>query len=266
MKILEIYTRKLRNKRYAENTIETYVSYLKAFLLEENIKDAYNVSLKQITDYLENRSYSSVSQQNQIIGSLKLFAKYILGKKDIHLNKIERPRKEIKVQPVIPREYLLERLASVDNIKHKTIITVAYACGLRVSEIINLQWKHINRIEKTLLVKQSKGNKDRLIPISDTIIELLKQHARSHKTQQYVFTGQDWRPQYSATSCNKIVKQIFGNQYHFHTLRKSCGVHLFELGNDLAKIQDLYGHSDIKTTRTYVSSPVDALRHLTELV
>ncbi|MFD2824779.1 tyrosine-type recombinase/integrase [Lacinutrix iliipiscaria] len=266
MKILEIYIRKLRNKRYSENTIDSYVSYLQAFIKDNNIKDPYQVSLKQITSYLENRHYSSVSQQNQIIGSLKLFAKYILGKKAIHLDKIERPRKSITIQPVIPRDFLLNRLTSVKNIKHKTIITLGYACGLRVSEIINLQWKHINRQEQTLLISQAKGNKDRLLPINDSIIDLLEQHARSHKPQQYVFTGQDWRPQYSASSCNNIVKATFGKQYRFHSLRKSCGVHLFELGNNLALIQDLYGHSNIKTTRIYVSSSLEALRHLSHLV
>lgn len=266
MKILKIYKQKLRYKRYANRTIETYTGYLHMFLKEQNIKDPYQVTLQQIVHYLENRPYSSVSQQNQIIGSLKLFAKYILDKKRLHLNKIERPRKQKSYQPVIPREFLLQRLSEVKNVKHKLILTLGYACGMRVSEVINLRWLDINRTEKHLLIKQGKGFKDRLVPINDAIIELLIKYYWQYKTKNYVFTGQNHAVKYSATSCNKIVKRVFGIQYRFHSLRKSSGVHRYELGDDLAKIQDFYGHNSIETTRTYVGPSIKALQSLTQLV
>ena len=266
MKILEVYIKKLRYKRYAERTIETYACYFKEFLEVENIKDPYQISLLKITNYLENRSYSSVSQQNQVIGCLKLFAKYILGKAKVHLNKIERPRKQVSIQPVIPREYLLERIGNIKNIKHKTIIILGYACGLRVSEIINLQWKHIDRVEEIILIKCSKGFKDRIVPINQVIIDLLETYWYEYKTTMYVFTGQDWRPQYSPTSCNQLVKNHIGKQYRFHSLRKSCATHLYELGDDLAKIQDLLGHKNEKTTRIYVKESSKSIKHLTSLI
>ena len=80
MEILNVFTKKLRYNRKAERTIEVYVCYLKEFLESENIKDPYKVTLSKIKDYLENRSYSSASVQNQIIGSLKAFSKYVLGR------------------------------------------------------------------------------------------------------------------------------------------------------------------------------------------
>lgn len=266
MKILKIYTQKLRYKRYSNRTILTYTSYLKMFLTEQNIKDPYQVTLQQIVHYLENRHYSSVSQQNQIIGSLKLFARYILDKKHVHLKKIERPRKQYTHQPVIPREFLLQRLSEVKNIKHKLILTLGYACGMRVSEVLNLRWLDINRNQKHILIKSGKGNKDRLVPINDAIIELLTKYYWCYKTRNYVFTGQNQAVKYSATSCNKIVKRTFGIQYRFHSLRKSCSVHLYEMGNDMAKIQDLLGHKNIETTRSYVGKPITALQSLTQLV
>lgn len=266
MKILEVYIKKLRYKRYSERTIEVYTCYLEEYLVAENIKDPYQVSLLIIKEYLENKIYSSVSQQNQIIGSLKLFARYILNKKEIHLNKIERPRKIDVFQPVIPRSYLLESIDNITNLKHKLIITLAYACGLRVSEIINMQWKHINRTEEIIIIKCSKGFKDRIVPINETIILLLKDYWHEYKTKSYVFTGLDWRPQYSASSCNQLVKKHIGNQYRFHSLRKSCATHLYELGNDLSKIQDLLGHKSEKTTRLYVKESIKSIKHLTELI
>jgi site-specific recombinase XerD len=94
MKILEVFEQKLRYKNYSDKTIKTYVSYLKQFIELQNIKDPHQVSTKQISNFLENHTYKSISQQNQFIGCLKLFAKFILNKKDIHLSKIERPKSE----------------------------------------------------------------------------------------------------------------------------------------------------------------------------
>lgn len=266
MEILKVYTRKLRYKGYAESTISTYVCYLEEFLHDKQIKDPYQVSLIQITNYLENRSYSSVSQQNQVIGSLKLFAKYILDKKDIHLNKIERPRKQESIQLVIPREYLLQCINGIENIKHKTIVSLAYAGGLRVSEIINLKWEHINRFEEIILIKCSKGYKDRIVPINKRIISLLEDYCKEHDDSPYVFKGQGNRMQYSASSCNALIKTYIGEQYRFHSLRKSCATHLYEFGDDLAKIQDLLGHENEKTTRTYVKHSIKSIKCLTSLI
>lgn len=266
MKILEVYIKKLRYKRYSERTIEVYAYYLQEFMINKNIKDPHNVSLSKIVNYLENRNYKSVSQQNQVIGSLKLFAKYILGKSQVHLDKIERPRKVIKHQPVVPREVMLQSLFLVENLKHKLVLTLGYACGLRVSEIINLNWKNMDRHQQIIHIKSTKGNKDRIVPINQTIIDLLESYWYKYKTKGYVFTGLDWRPQYSATSCNNLVKKYIGKQYRFHSLRKSCATHLYELGNDLAKIQDLLGHKNEKTTRIYVKESTKSIKTLTELI
>jgi site-specific recombinase XerD len=91
MKVLEKFEERLRYKNYADRSIKLYSSYLKLFLEGERIKDPYQVRTKQIVSFLEKHPYTSSSQQNQYIGALKLFAKHILGKKDLHLSKIERP-------------------------------------------------------------------------------------------------------------------------------------------------------------------------------
>ena len=85
MKILKIFQEKLRYKNYSEKSINLYTSYLKNFLEINDIKDPYQIRTQQIISFLETHQYSSTSQQNQYIGTLKLFAKYILDKKDIHL-------------------------------------------------------------------------------------------------------------------------------------------------------------------------------------
>lgn len=103
MKILEIFENKLRYKNYSQNTIKVYKQTLFQYLKEVNCKDPYKISTKEIVDYLEYKSFTSIAQQNQFIGCLKLFAKYILGKKDVHLSKIERPKSEKKLPRVIDK-------------------------------------------------------------------------------------------------------------------------------------------------------------------
>lgn len=266
MEILNIFTRKLRYRRYAERTIEVYVGYVKEYLVSNQVSDPYRVTTKDINSYLEHRSYSSASVQNQVIGSLKAYAKHILNRSDVHLNKIKRVKPQTKIQPVIPRQLLLEKLAAVGNVKHRTIIAVAYVCALRVSELINLQWKHISRAERVIYIINSKGGKDRIVPLTDTLISLLEHYWKIYKTQTYIFAGQDWRQQYSPASCNKIVKQVFGPTYRFHSLRKSSATHRYELGDDLAKIQDLLGHVKEDTTRTYIDTSALSINHLTDLL
>lgn len=129
MKILQIFENKLRYKNYSENTIKVYVQTLSQYLKETNCKDSYRVLTKDIVYYLENKNFTSIAQQNQFIGCLKLFARYILNKKDIHLDKIERPRGERKLPKVIEKEFLLDRLSKIENTKHKAILSLAYSTG-----------------------------------------------------------------------------------------------------------------------------------------
>jgi len=133
MKILKVFEEKLRYKNYSNNTIKLYVSYLKLFLEKEDIKDPYQISIRQIVLFLESYMYTSRSQQNQYIGALKLFAKYILNKKDIHLSKIERPKSEKKLPKVVDGELIKTQLQKIENIKHKAILSLTYSFGLRVS-------------------------------------------------------------------------------------------------------------------------------------
>ena len=101
MKIIERYKQKLRYKNYSERTIETYSCYLEKFFDYVEINDPYQITLKQIIDFLENYKYTSISQQNQFIGSLKLFSRYILNKKVKSLNIIERPKRKKRIPLVI---------------------------------------------------------------------------------------------------------------------------------------------------------------------
>lgn len=249
MKVVEKYIKILTKKNYSIRTIETYSHYLEKFLNELN-KNPYHISTKDIEKYLLNRKYSSVSQQNQIIGSIKLFAKYILNKKKVHLNKIERPRKERKLPQIIDKDILKEKILSIKNTKHKAILSLGYSCGLRVSEILNLKIKDIDSKRMLINILQAKGKKDRVVPLSLGLLDILRDYFKEHKPSVYLFNGQ-FSDQYSATSCNKIIKKYVSDSSYMHQLRHSCFTHLLEGGTDLRIIQSIAGHKNSKTTEIY---------------
>jgi integrase/recombinase XerD len=121
MKILEVFENKLRFKNYSENTIKVYIQTLSRYLKEIDCNDPYRITTKDIISYLESKRFSSVAQQNQFTGCLKLFARYILNKKDVHLSKIERPKNERKLPRVIDKDFLLCKLDNIKNLKHKAL-------------------------------------------------------------------------------------------------------------------------------------------------
>lgn len=250
MKILKIFEEKLRYKNYSERSIKLYSSYLKTFLEKLEIKDPYQIRTQDIVSFLQNYKYSSISQQNQYIGTLKLFAKFILNKKDIHLNKIERPKSEKKLPRVIDGEHIKTQLSKIENIKHRTILTLTYSVGLRVSEVVNLKIEDIDSKRMLIHIKNAKGRKDRLVPLSLKVLELLRQYWMEYKPKVYLFNGQ-LNLKYSIGSCQKIYKKYIEENSSIHTLRHSSFTGLLENGTDLRIIQKIAGHSSSKTTEIY---------------
>jgi len=250
MKVLEVFEQKLRYKNYSDKTIKTYLTYLKQFVHTQNIKDPYQVSTKQICEFLHNNKFTSTSQQNQFIGCLKLFAKHILNKKDIHLSKIERPKSEKKLPKVVDNEYIKEKLNKIDNLKHKTILTLTYSVGLRVSEIVNLKIEDIDSKRMLIHIKNAKGRKDRLVPLSSNVLNFLRDYYKKYRPKEYLFNGQS-SLKYSVGSCQQIYKKYIEPDGHIHTLRHSFATSLLENGTDLRIIQKILGHSNAKTTEIY---------------
>lgn len=128
---------------------------------------------------------------------------------------------------------------------------MAYSVGLRVSEVINLKIEDIDSKRMIINIKLAKGSKDRIVPLSENILQLLRNYFKLYKPREYLFNGQK-SLQYSSESCNKIIKKYLdSSNFHFHQLRHSCFTTLLENGTDLRVIQKIAGHSSSKTTEIY---------------
>lgn len=235
-------------KNYSQNTIRNYISSIRIFISSYD-KNIYHINKKDISNFFNEDNFNSISQQNLFINSIKILLKFI-NKEHIDIKCLKRPRKNKKLPKVIETNYLLNKINQINNLKHKAIISLSYSTGMRVSEIINLKIKDIDSNKNIINILNSKGNKDRIVPLSENILKLLRNYYKIYKPKKYLFNGQN-SLQYSSGSCNKIVKKYIGSEYSPHSLRHSCFTTMLESGIDLRTIQKIAGHSNIKTTTIY---------------
>lgn len=257
--ILKIYNQKLKYFNYSPRTIEVYSHYCEKFLIAVD-KYSQHIVANDFSDYLLNFKFSSISQQNQVINAIKFLYEKVLQKKYAKVD-FTRPRRERKLPQVIDSKFLLKRIFQIENLKHRAIIMLAYSVGLRVSEVINLKITDIDSKRMIINIRQAKGRKDRIAPLSENVLDCLRQYYKKEKPNIYLFNGQ-FELQYSSKSCNQLVKKYLGRQYHFHLLRHSSATVMLERGVDLRFIQKILGHASSKTTEIYTHVSIAALSQI----
>lgn len=248
-KIIKICEEKFIYLNYSPRTRENYMSHIKRFLESLGEKQIIHCNSSDFQNYLDSYKFLSVSQQNQVINSIRFLYKEVLGKKYDKVS-FKRPRSEKKLPKVIDGEYIKSQLSKIVNLKHRTILTLTYSVGLRVSEVVNLKIEDIDSKRMLIHIKNAKGRKDRIVPLSQTVLELLRQYFKKYKPKEYLFNGQTGG-KYSVGSCQKIYKKYIDSASSIHTLRHSSFTNLLESGTDLRIIQKIAGHSSSKTTEIY---------------
>jgi len=248
-KIIKICEEKFIYLNYSSRTRDNYLSHIKPFLESLGDKQIIHCNSSDFQSYLDNYTFTSISQQNQVINAIRFLYKEVLNKKYEKVS-FKRPKSEKKLPRVIDGEFIKTQLTKIENLKHKTILTLTYSVGLRVSEVVNLKVEDIDSKRMLIHIKNAKGRKDRIVPLSETVLELLRIYYREYKPKEYLFNGQN-SIQYSIGSCQKIYKKYIDSNSSIHTLRHSSFTNLLESGTDLRIIQKIAGHSSSKTTEIY---------------
>ena len=204
---------------------------------------------------------------------LKLFFSTIKGAK-LDIDIVHRPRREKLLPNVLSKEEVKLIINAHANIKHKAMLSLIYSCGLRRNELINLKLTDVDSKRNLLIIRQSKGKKDRIVPLSEKTIEMLREYFIACRPKYWLFEGQNKNEQYNENSLAAVLKQplIKSNikkPVSLHWLRHSYATHLLEAGTDLRYIQEILGHSSSKTTEIYthvsnkslqkIISPFDSL-------
>ncbi|MCE7057986.1 site-specific integrase [Algoriphagus sp. AGSA1] len=270
------FTAWMQHTRYAESTVKTYSQNLSLFFRFLHNKPPEQIQTEDLENFHQNyilRRKYSVSFQSQVINAVKLYFSN-KQKRKLEPIEIERPKKPKQLPHVLSKEEVKDILQAHKNVKHRTMLSLIYACGLRRSELLNLKLEDVDSKRGMLRINKGKGAKDRMVPISDKIIEMLRAYYLIEKPESYLFEGSKKNTAYSEASLQKVLKTALSKArvkkpVTLHWLRHSYATHLLESGTDLRFIQELLGHSSSKTTEIYthvsqkslqkVKSPFDDL-------
>jgi integrase/recombinase XerD len=248
----------MRSRRYSESTIGTYTDALKLFLRFYSGKPINEITNEDLVtfnnDYILKNNFST-SHQNQVVNGVKLFFRTVENKQ-IDPELIHRPKREKVLPNVLSKEETKLILEAHGNIKHKAMLSLIYSCGLRRSELLNLKLNDIDSKRGLVIVRKGKGRKDRVAPLSEKILNLLRDYFKAYQPKEWLFEGQSGKGQYDERSLANVLKQALekskiSKPVSLHWLRHSFATHLLENGTDLRYIQEILGHSSSKTTEIY---------------
>lgn len=271
------YLLTLKSANYSMNTIQNYFS---AFLQFEyyckrknlNKKELRSDQVNSIVMEISTMNGYSISMRHSMINAVLYYYKKVLGRHE-YVNGIIRPKNESQLPHVLSKEVVSSILKNTDNLKHRTMLSLTYASGLRVGEVLQLRVKDIDSKRMLITVRGGKGKKDRIVMLSQKILVLLREYFKEYKPKDYLFEGQ-YGARYSEASLRKIlqkacVKANVLERPTLHWLRHSFATHLLESGTDIRYIQQLLGHASTKTTEIYthvstkhigmIQSPLDQL-------
>jgi integrase/recombinase XerD len=264
-------------KGLAKNSVAAYLSDLTKLAefctLSLQISDCTSLNSENIREFILKLYEQNTSGKSQarILSSLKSFYNYLEIEECISVNpfnKIDNPSIERKLPETLSKEAIDRIIQSVDlsgnfGERNRTILETLYSCGLRVSELVNLQCSRLF-LEDGFLIVIGKGSKERLVPLNKTLSTYLKNYlklVRSHQTissghEDFVFLNNRGK-QLSRVMIFNIVKRHatkagIAKNISPHTFRHSFASHLLEGGADLRAIQSLLGHESISTTEIYL--------------
>jgi len=259
----------MEHRHYSPRTVSVYTMCVQQFLRFHDSPKPTEIVKKHLIDF--NQGYIiqqglSTSYQNQFVNALKLYLREMCGL-PIPEEDLERPRKEKKLPNVLCKEEVQAIFRAVPNMKHRFILQMIYACGLRIGELTRLQIADIDRNRKAIHIRRSKGYKDRYIPLPESIEKILTHYLNLYAPKTYLVEGQQLGLPYSPKSVQSIIKRAaFKAGIHKpvtpHWSRHSYATHLMDSGTDTRYIQILLGHQSIKTTEIYTHVSNSQLRHI----
>jgi len=219
-----------------------------------------------IKKFLLSKKDKGMSSQtiNQYLQAINFFYREVIKKYDKIDIKFAKTASKLPV--VLSRNEIERIIGSIDNKKHKMLISLSYAAGFRVSEAINLKIKDLNIGEFTIHIKGAKGNKDRITLFPEKLSKECETLAAGRNSDEYLFASERGG-KLSERTAQKILERALkkagiGKDATFHSLRHSFATHLLENGVDVRYVQELLGHANIRTTQLYTKVTNPNIRNI----
>lgn len=253
----------LRLRNYSPRTVQAYVACVAGFARHFG-RSPDQLGMDAVRSYqlhLLDRK-ASWSRFNQTVCALRFFFGVTLGRTD-DVPLIPYGKRPRTLPSVLAPEEVARLFEAAPAGPARLRLQVAYACGLRIGELVRLQVADVDSARMVVLVRQAKGRTDRLVPLSARLLAELRAYWRRHRPAPWLFPGIDpTRPMHASTvqrQCQRAARQAgITKRCTPHTLRHSYATHLLEAGVDVFTLQAILGHRDLRTTAHYVH--VDARR------
>jgi integrase/recombinase XerD len=273
---IEMLRRELRIRNYSPKTIKSYESCVHSVATHFAPRRLRDLTDEDIRKYLLHQIEAknlSAGMISQILFALR-FLYVEIYKRPLALGEIVRPKKDRRLPVVLSQEEVKSLFDSTGNVKHRVLLMLAYSAGLRVSEVVHLRLEDIDSERKLIRVQSGKGKKDRYTMLSELVLDELRKYWRVFKPRVWLFEGRTAGRPYSVRSAQKVFEDVarkagIRKRVSIHSLRHSFATHLLELGTDIRFIQELLGHSSVKTTEIYthvsrnqigtIQSPIDQI-------
>jgi len=253
--VLEQFKAYLEFRGYSQGTIKQYLNDVRLFVKITNSMP-WEANSKTILFFLldlkRKRSYKSSTLYRKIC-SLKTFYEFLkrIGLTNENpIDNIERPKLRKRLPQFLTEEEVEKLIMVADNFRNKLIVRLLYTTGLRVSELVNLNWEDIDFKNKEIIVRSGKGGKGRIVLVDETTLKmLLKYKEMTGKNRGSIFD-------LSVRTVQHIIKELrerakLTKKVTPHVLRHTFATHLLEAGADIRAIQELLGHSSLSTTQIY---------------
>jgi site-specific recombinase XerD len=264
----------MRSRKFSQHTRTAYISHNKALCkwLQKPPEDVTSYDIKRYLAYLEQAKQYAAATLNSTLSAFKFFYNDVL-KRDTAQDQ-RRPRQDKRLPVVLSKAEIRKMFDAERNEKHRLILMMVYASGLRVSEVVKLKRQDMDFDRKTILIVGGKGRKDRSTIMSDTVYHELKEYYIQNKITDWLFTGADPSQHLTIRTaqhiCKKALKKAkIEKKASIHSLRHTFATHLLENGYDITHIGKLLGHASIITTARYthvakrktlsVTSPLDMI-------
>ncbi len=259
----------------SDSTISNYGNAFYRFIRDHDYTDPAKMDYKQIVRYLAGLMEKGLSSAvgNNLVNALNYYYRNVEQNNEF-MFKLPRPKKEKRIRTVFTMEECYQVFQTIENPKHKLALMIAYGAGLRVSEVVNMEWKNVFFKEQKIHIINGKGKKDRIVMLPLSLLEMLENYQALYRKGKYVFEGQITGMPYSSSSVQKVMREALEQsgltkKGSIHSLRHSFATHLLDSGIDIRYVQELLGHKDIRTTMIYshlskpavnkVQSPLDKL-------